>query len=63
MQILFTALFASISHDWYRNNPIAQYEVYYASVFYSYFAALGLGIILEDTTNQGLIDMTLKFNE
>jgi hypothetical protein len=63
MQTLFTAFFASIPHDWYRNNPIAQYEGYYASVFYSYFAALGLDIILEDTTNQGRIDMTVKFNE
>jgi hypothetical protein len=63
MQNLFTAFFASIPHDWYRNNPIAQYEGYYASVFYSYFAALGLDIILEDTTNHGRIDMTLKFNE
>ena len=63
MQNLFTAFFASIPHDWYRNNPIAQYEGYYASVFYSYFAALGLEIILEDTTNHGRIDMTVKFNE
>jgi hypothetical protein len=63
MQTLFTAFFASIPHDWYRNNPIAKYEGYYASVFYSYFAALGLDIILEDTTNQGRIDMTVKFNE
>ncbi len=43
MQSLFTAFFASIPHDWYRNNPIAQYEGYYASVFYAYFAALVLG--------------------
>ncbi|MDO9139143.1 MAG: ATP-binding protein, partial [Methylobacter sp.] len=62
MQNLFTAFFASIPHDWYRNNPIAQYEGYYASVFYSYFAALGLDIILEDTTHYGRIDMTVKFN-
>ena len=62
MESLFTAFFASIPHDWYRNNPIAQYEGYYASVFYSYFAALGLDIILEDTTNHGRIDMTVKFN-
>ena len=60
---LFTAFFASIPHDWYRNNPIAQYEGYYASVFYSYFAALGLEITPEDTTNYGRIDMTVKFNE
>jgi hypothetical protein len=63
MKALFTAFFASIPHDWYRNNPIAQYEGYYASVFYSYFAALGLDIILEDTTNYGRIDMTVKFKE
>ena len=62
MQSLFTAFFSSIPHDWYRNNPIAQYEGYYASVFYAYFAALGLTIILEDTTHQGRIDMTVRFN-
>lgn len=60
---LFTSFFASIPHDWYRNNPIAQYEGYYASVFYSYFAALGLNIVLEDVTNHGRIDMTVKFND
>jgi hypothetical protein len=63
MKALFTAFFASIPHDWYRNNPIAQYEGYYASVFYAYFASLGLEIILEDVTNHGRIDMTVKFNE
>jgi hypothetical protein len=62
LETLFTAFFASIPNDWYRNNPIAQYEGYYASVFYSYFAALGLDIILEDVTNHGRIDMTVKFN-
>jgi hypothetical protein len=60
---LFQAFFASIPHQWYDNNPISRYEGYYASVFYSYFAALGLDIILEDATNQGRIDMTVKFND
>jgi hypothetical protein len=59
---LFQAFFATIPHQWYDNNPISQYEGYYASVFYSYFAALGLEIILEDATNHGRIDMTVKFN-
>jgi len=62
LQQLFTAFFASIPHDWYRNNPIAQYEGYYASVFYSHFAALGLDIRLEDVTNKGRIDMAVLFN-
>ncbi|GAB1385182.1 hypothetical protein MASR1M59_03300 [Melaminivora sp.] len=56
------SLFASIPHDWYRNNPITQYEGYWASIFYSHFAALGLDIRLEDVTNQGRIDMTVLFN-
>ncbi|MDX5299022.1 MAG: ATP-binding protein, partial [Gammaproteobacteria bacterium] len=56
------ALFASIPHQWYTNNPIAHYEGYYASVFYSHFAALGLDITLEDATHQGRIDMTVQFN-
>ncbi|MCF8167377.1 MAG: ATP-binding protein [Rhodoferax sp.] len=62
LQQLFTAFFASIPHDWYRNNPIAHYEGYWASVFYSHLAALGLDIVLEDTTHHGRIDMTVCFN-
>ena len=62
LQALFTAFFASIPNDWYRSNRIAHYEGYYASVFYSHFAALGLDIRLEDVTNQGRIDMSVLFN-
>ena len=59
---LFNSFFASIPHDWYRKNPLAGYEGYYASVFYSYFAALGLEITVEDSTSKGRIDMTVRFN-
>ncbi len=62
LQSLFHALFSSIPNDWYKNNPIYEYEGYYASVFYSHFAALGLDIVLEDVTNHGRIDMTVLFN-
>ena len=62
LQTLFHAFFASIPHDWYRNSPIAQFEGYWASIFYSHFAALGLDIRLEDTTNKGRIDMAVLFN-
>ena len=61
LQALISAFFASIPTDWYRNNPIAQYEGYYASVFYSYFAALGLDITVEDSSNQGRLDMSVRF--
>jgi hypothetical protein len=49
-------------HDWYRKNELSGFEGYYASIFYSYFAALGLDIRLEDTTNKGRIDMAVLFN-
>jgi hypothetical protein len=62
MQSLFTAFFASIPHDWYRNNPIARYEGYYASVFYAYFASLGLDIVPEESSNAGRLDMAVRFN-
>jgi hypothetical protein len=56
----FQALFASIPHDWYRKNRLAEYEGYYASIFYCYFTALGLDVTAEDTTNHGRVDMTVK---
>ena len=62
MRDLFTAFFASIPGDWYRNNKIAHYEGYYASVFYAYFASLGLDITPEDTSNHGRLDMVVRFN-
>ena len=58
---LFQAFFASIPYEWYTNNDIASYEGYYASVFYSYFAALGLDITVEDSTSHGRLDMAVRF--
>ena len=60
LERVFTSYFASIPHDWYRNNTIGQYEGFYASIVYSYFCALGYDVIAEDTTNHGKIDMTVK---
>ena len=62
MKALFHAFFASIPYEWYTNNDIARYEGYYASVFYSYFAALGLDITVEDSTSHGRLDMAVRFN-
>ena len=39
---------AGIPHEWYTNNSIADYEGYYAAVFYAYFASLGLDVRVED---------------
>ena len=59
LQTIFHAFFASIPYQWYTKNDMANYEGYYASIFYSYFAALGLNVMVEDSTNHGRIDMSL----
>lgn len=59
---LFHSFYASIPHHWYTHNDIQNFEGYYASVFYSYFAGLGMTVIVEDCTNYGRLDMTVKFN-
>ncbi len=62
LQTLFHAFYASIPYEWYTNNDIAQYEGYYASVFYSYFASLGLDVRVEDSSSHGRTDMAVLFN-
>ena len=60
LEDLFHAFFASIPYQWYTNNHIADYEGFYASVFYSYFAALGYAITVEDSSSHGRLDMALR---
>lgn len=60
---IFHAFYASIPNNWYNSNNIQDYEGFYASVFYSYFAALGLDVLVEDASNLGRLDMALKFNQ
>ncbi|GAB6058555.1 ATP-binding protein [Desulfonatronum parangueonense] len=60
---VFHAFFSSIPADWYRKNQLAGYEGYYSSIFYCYFAALGLEVIPEDATSLGRIDMTVKLED
>ena len=44
-----------------HQQPHRAYEGFYVSVFYSYFAALGLDIRTEESTNHGRIDMAVLF--
>ncbi len=60
LQELFQAFFASIPYEWHTNNDIARYEGYYASVFYSYFAALGYDIVVEESSAAGRLDMAVR---
>ena len=60
---LFHAFYASIPHQWYTRNDIDRFEGYYAAVFYSHFAALDLDIVVEDSTNHGRVDMTVRHKD
>lgn len=56
------SLYASIPHDWYRNNNIKNYKGHYASIFYSHFAALGLHVEVEDASVNGKVDMAIQYD-
>ena len=62
LETLFRAFFSGIPHDWHRRNALARYEGFYASVFYSHFAASGLDVVAEDVSSHGQVDMTVRFN-
>ena len=64
---LFHAFFASIPYQRYAarrcrrtNNDSADYEGFYASVVYSYFAALGYEIAVEESSSHGRLDMAVR---
>jgi len=54
LEQVLKSLFASIAYNNFTNNYIENYEGFYASVFYAYFAGAGFDkIIAEDATNSG----------
>ena len=57
---LFEEFYSSIPHQWHTRNEIARFEGYYASVFYSCFAASGLDVVVEDSTSLGRVDMVVR---
>ena len=60
LERLFRALFAGIPYEWHSPNQISNYEGYYASVFYSYFAGLGLEVTVEDSGSRGRLDIAVR---
>ena len=62
LEALFRTVFAGIPYEWHTRNDIAHYEGYYASVFYSCFAAQGFDLIPEESSARGRADMAFRFN-
>ena len=59
---LLKAFFAGIPYQWHVNNDVADYESYYASVFYALFAAAGLDLTVEDSTSRGRVDLAVRLD-
>ena len=57
------AFFASIPHDWYRNNHIARYEGYYATVFFALLSGFGLDTRPEEASSRGNLDLAVSAPE
>jgi len=61
---ILKSLFASIAYNNFTKNDIENYEGFYASVIYAYFAGAGFDkIIAEDATNHGRIDLSVFIDE
>ncbi len=57
------AFFASIPHDWYRNNRIERYEGYYATVFFALLSGFGLDTRPEEASSRGNLDLSVSAPE
>ncbi|HRY15438.1 MAG TPA: AAA family ATPase, partial [Candidatus Competibacteraceae bacterium] len=55
------AFFAAIPHNWYRNNDLAGYEGYWASLVYCTFAALGVNTRAEEVSHRGQVDLVIEY--
>ena len=62
LEELLKAFFAGIPYQWHVRNDIADYEGYYASVFYALFAAAGFDLTVEDSTSRGRVDLAVRLD-
>jgi len=64
LEQVIKSLFASIAYNNFTNNYIENYEGFYASVFYAYFAGAGFDkIIAEEATSEGRIDLSVFIDD
>ena len=64
LELTLKSLFASIAYNNFTKNEIQNYEGFYASVIYAYFAGAGFDkIIAEDVTSDGRIDLSVFIDE
>ena len=60
LEELCRSLFAGVPHHWHTKNPIRHSEEYHASVIYAHFPTQGRPVILEESSSQGRLDMSMR---
>ena len=60
LEAWFRSVLASVPYQWHANNGIAEYEGYYASVFYSCFVARDFQVEAEISASGGRADMAVR---
>jgi len=64
LEQVLKSLFASLAYNNFSKNSIQNYEGFYASVIYAYFAGVGFDDIkAEDATNRGRIDLSVFIDD
>ena len=64
LEQVLKSLFSSIAYNNFTKNKMQNYEGFYASVIYAYFAGAGFDkIIAEDATNVGRIDLSVFIDD
>ena len=59
LQQSLSVFFASIPHDWHRNNQLDRYQGYYASVFFALLNGCGLDARPEQASSRGNLDLAV----
>ena len=59
LRSMFAAIPCPRPCQWHTKNNIADYEGYYASVFYALFAAQDFDVVVEDSSSHGRLDMAV----
>ncbi len=53
------AYLAGVPHQWYDASGIDRFEAHYASLLYLSFRAIGVDLVVEDSSSRGRADMTV----
>ncbi len=60
LKSLMESILKGIPKEWRSPDSLSECGAYFASIFYTYFNAAGLDVEIEESTDEGGIDMTVE---